>query len=84
MVCWTLYRQKWQGLCCSVGVDHLQHISEGEDCIWSQPHSQDIQDMDPVRIVPSAACGERDISWINAMFLMTYSLDINKIYEKFY
>lgn len=65
-----------------VRADHLQPIAEGDDFNWKQPRL-DIQDVDPVQIVPCAIRGEWDISR-NVVFVVTNSQDINETYEQFH
>ena len=57
----------------SVRADHQQHILEGDECNWKRPQLDNVQDVDPVQIVPCAVHGEWDISRRNAVFVVTNS-----------
>ena len=67
-----------------VRVDHLQCITEGDNCNWKRPQLNNIQDVDPVQILSSAVHGKWNISKRNVVFVVTNTQDVNEIYEWLY
>ena len=66
----------------TVRVDHLQRLSARDDTYWKRPHIDDIQDVNPVQIVPCPVDGEWDLTRWNAMFVVKNSETIRKMYEQ--